>query len=228
LKLLSVLEEGFTLMVSLPKNSPEMARAAVQAGAQCLKVHINCHHFASDTRFGSWREEQSAIQEIKSAIGEVPLGLVTGETTQPGPVDLEEIAEFGFDFWDLFCRYTPPEFLELPEMGRMVAIDNTWQPWLVQSLHGLGVHVIEASIIPRDGYRGELSLEDVCRYERLARSSPMPILIPTQRAVKPEQVRYLRRAGAAGITIGAVVTGLGPDSLKEATNAFRWAIDDLA
>lgn len=227
MKLLSVLQEGFTLMVSLPKNSPELAQAAIDAGAQCLKVHVNCHHFASDTRFGSWAEEKAVISEIKAICGDVPLGLVTGEQTQPSTDDLEEISNFGFDFWDLFCRYTPPEYLDLPNMGRMVAIDSSWEPWLVKALGALGVNVIESSIIPRDQYRGGLNLEDLCRYERLARTSDMPILIPTQRAIRPEQVKYLKRAGAAGITIGAVVTGLENPGFKDAVSAFRWAIDDL-
>jgi hypothetical protein len=228
LRLLKTLRKGFTLMVSLPKNCPDLARAAVEAGAECLKVHINCHHFASDTRFGNWHEEKVVISEIKDACGKIPLGLVSGEQTQPGRADLDEIEEFGFDFWDLFCRFTPPEFLDLPNMGRMVAIDSSWEPWLIKALADLHVDVIESSIIPRDNYRGELNLEDVARYHRLAQCSTMPILIPTQKAIKPEQVRYLKRAGAAGITIGAVVTGLEPKSLKEATSAFRWAIDDMS
>lgn len=226
MKLLDVLKGGFTLMVSLPKNSPELARAAVEAGAQCLKVHINCHHFASDTRFGSWAEEKAVISEIKGICGDIPLGLVTGEEKQPSAEDLAEISSFGFDFWDLFCRYTPPEFLGLP-MGKMVAIDSSWEPWLVKSLAHLGVDVIESSIIPRDQYRGDLNLEDLARYARLARKSPMPILIPTQRAIKPAQIPYLQQAGAAGITIGAVVTGLEANSLAETTAAFRTAIDAL-
>lgn len=228
MKLLNVLGEGFTLMVSLPKNSPEMAKAAVDAGAQCLKVHINCHHFASDTRFGTWDDEREAITEIKSAIGDVPLGVVTGESNQPEGEELEEVCNFGFDFWDLFCRYTPPEFMDIPNMGRMVAIDSTWKPWLVESLHSLGVNVIESSIIPRDSYHSALSLEDLACYERLANCSAMPILIPTQKAIKPEQVSYLSRIGAAGITIGAVVTGLGVKGLGETTAAFRRAIDQLS
>ena len=227
MKLLNVLKDGFTLMVSLPKNSPELARAAVDAGAQCLKVHINCHHFASDTRFGSWAEEKAIFSEIKEICGDIPLGLVTGEENQPNADDLAEISSFGFDFWDLFCRYTPPEFLGLPNMGKMVAIDSSWEPWLVESLAQLGVDVIESSIIPRDQYRGDLNLEDLARYARLARSSSMPILIPTQRAIKPTQIPYLQQAGAAGITIGAVVTGLEASSLASTTAAFRQAIDAL-
>lgn len=223
MKLLSVLGGGFVLMVSLPKNSPEMAAAAVQAGARCLKVHINCHHFASDTRFGSWSEEKAVIGEILAAAGDVPVGIVTGETEQPSPADLEEIVAAGFDFWDLFGRYAPAEYLDLP-LGKMVAVDSSWTPALVQHLGRLGVDVIESSIIPRDHYRSGLSLVDLATYAHLAESSPIPILIPTQKAVRPDQVRLLQRAGAAGITIGAVVTGLFVDSLRRATESFTQAL----
>lgn len=227
MKLLSVLQSGFTLMVSLPRNCPEMAQAAVAAGAQCLKVHLNCHHFASNTQFGSWSQEKSRIAEIRAICGSVPLGIVTGEAEQPSPDDLHEIAAFGLDFWDLFCRFTPPEFLQLPGLGKMVAIDSGWQPWLVESLSQLGVDVIESSIVPRDLYGSPLNLEDVARYQWLARCSPMPILIPTQKAILPQQVGALRQAGAAGITIGAVVTGTDQASFGERVQAFHEAIASL-
>lgn len=227
MKLLDTLKSGFTLMVSLPKNDPALAEAAIKAGARCLKVHVNCHHFASDTRFGSWSAEKSVIKEILSVMGDVPLGIVTGEAEQPSAADLDEICHSGIDFWDLFCRYTPPEYMDLPNLGRMVAIDSSWEPWLVESLHALGVNVIESSIIPRDLYRSPLNLEDVARYRRLAQSSEMPILIPTQKDIKPHQVGSLKKAGAAGITIGAVVTGLEAASLSEATSAFAEAIAKL-
>lgn len=223
MKLLSVLGGGFVLMVSLPKNSPEMAEAAVRAGARCLKVHINCHHFASDTRFGSWKEEKAVIGEILAAAGGVPVGIVTGEAQQPSLEDLEEIVEADFDFWDLFGKFAPPEFLDLP-MGKMVAVDSSWTPALVTQLGRLGVNVIESSIIPRDQYRSPLSLVDLATYAHLAESSPIPILIPTQKAIEPHQVPLLRRAGAAGITIGAVVTGLEVDSLRRATENFALAL----
>lgn len=227
MKLLEVLKEQFTLMVSLPKNDPALAEAAIKAGAQCLKVHVNCHHFASDTHFGSWTEEKPVIEEILSVMGDVPLGIVTGEATQPSAKDLEEISESKIDFWDLFCRYTPPEYVDLRNLGRMVAIDSSWEPWLVESLGALGVNVIESSIIPRDLYRSDLNLEDVARYRRLAQCSPMPILIPTQKAIKPHQVSSLQRAGAAGITIGAVVTGLEKAGIADATAAFAEAINTM-
>lgn len=216
-------------MVSLPKNHTDLAKAALQAGAQCLKVHINCDHYASNTHFGSWIQEKAAISEILSLCQahNVPLGLVTGEEHQPSPDELQEISSFGFDFWDLFCRFTPPQYLDLPHLARMVAIDSAWEPWLVQALADLGVDVIESSIVPRDRYHSALNLEDLARYHRLAKACPLPILIPTQKAITPDQVSYLAQAGAAGITIGAVVTGLEASTLGSTTLAFRQAIDKL-
>lgn len=211
-------------MVSLPRNRPELALAAVESGAEILKVHLNCHHFASDTRFGSWSEERSVLQEILSAV-QVPVGLVTGEETQPSADEWAGFADFGFDFWDLFARYTAPGCFDVARLGRMVAVDDSWSSEMVQDMVSLGVDVFEASIIPRTSYRTPLNLVDLTRYRALARACGVPIMVPTQKAVQPSEVGWLRKVGAAGITIGAIVTGLEESSLRDATARFRAAID---
>lgn len=225
--LLQVIARHFTLMVSLPKNTPEMARAAIEGGAHAIKVHLNCHHFASDTRFGSWAHERPALLEVLSAAEGVPVGLVTGEETQPSDEELQEIQKTGFDFWDLFARYTPPQFLRLPGLVRMVAVDSMWTPEMIVWMARLGVQIIESSIIPREQYRSPLNLIDLTAYARLAKVCPIPILVPTQKAVRPQDVEFLAQVGTAGITIGAVVTGNAPDSLREATAEFRTAVNEV-
>src|ERR1035441_9551661 len=127
-KLAQLLAERFQLMVSLPQNRPELALAAVESGANAIKVHLNCHHFASGTTFGSWIEEKSKIREFLAAVN-VPVGIVTGDTTQPSLEEMHEIMAADFDFWDLFAAHTPPEWLQLP-IGRMVAVDDSWDPQL--------------------------------------------------------------------------------------------------
>jgi hypothetical protein len=225
MSLLSILARRFVLMVSLPKNDPQLARAAVEAGAQCLKVHLNCHHFASGTTFGTWQEEKSSISEVLAAV-DVPVGIVTGEETQPSPDDLAEIEQAGFDFWDLFARFTPPAHFQL-KLGRMVAVDSQWTPEMMQALEKIGVHIIEGSIVPKTEYRTPLHLVDLANYLRLAQASQMPVLIPTQKAVQPHEVGALQKVGAAGLTIGAVVTGLDESSLRSATSRFAEAIAAL-
>ena len=224
-KLLSLLSRKFVLMVSLPKNDPKLALAAVESGAQCLKVHINCHHFASGTTFHAWKEERKAILEVLSAV-DVPVGIVTGEETQPDAEDLADIQSQRFDFWDLFAKFTPPGHLKLP-MGRMVAVDSGWTPDLMKALEELGIHIIEGSIVPKTEYRTPLNLVDLANYLRLAQASKMPVLIPTQKAVQPHEVGALQKSGAAGLTIGAVVTGLEEASLRAATRGFAEHIEDL-
>ncbi|MCE7872034.1 hypothetical protein DYH09_16870 [bacterium CPR1] len=217
---------AFRLMVSLPKNRVDMALAAVEAGAEILKVHLNCHHFASDTRFGSWRDEKPVLREILDAV-RVPVGIVTGEETQPTAAEWAELSGFGFDFWDLFARYTAPGCFDVPGLGRMVAVDDSWTGEMVQDMVKLGVDVFEASIIPRTQYRTPLNLVDLTRYAALGRAARVPIMVPSQKALRPDEVGWLRRVGASGVTIGAIVTGLEPDGLRAATASFRAAIDAL-
>lgn len=226
-KLMRTLARQFALMVSLPKNDPKLAEAAVRAGAQVLKVHLNCHHHASGTTFGSWVEEQGVIREILSAAGTgVAVGVVTGEAVQPSREQLLEIEASGLEFWDLFAKFTPPAHFKL-NMGRMVAVDSTWSEELLKDLQMFGVQVIEGSVVPKTEYGTDLNLVDLCTYARLCRVSDMPVLIPTQKKIKPEEVGLLRQAGAAGITIGAIVTGLELSSLEDATARFAKAIQAL-
>ena len=68
---------------------------------------------------------------------------------------------------------------------------------------------------------------DLATYLRLTKASKMPVLIPTQKAVQPREVGVLQQVGAAGLTIGAVVTGLEESSLRAATRSFAEHIEDL-
>ena len=44
---------SFTVVVSLPANDLDLARAALDAGAQAIKVHCNVWHRASGHTFGT-------------------------------------------------------------------------------------------------------------------------------------------------------------------------------
>ncbi len=224
--LLKALDERFILLVSIPRNEMALARAAAEAGADAIKVHLNCEHFASGTRFGSWSQEKPVITEIRAAL-DIPVGIVTGAEDLPAPEDLAEIRWAGFDFWDLFAHHTPPCYLDWAEMAHMVAVDPTWTPDFVGDLVNLGVQVIESSIIPRPQYRTRLTAADLARYAALVRAAGVPVVVPTQKAVRPDEVQYLHRVGARGLAIGAVVTGHEVEGLRETVGSFRKAIDAL-
>ena len=225
-RLLQALSERFILLVSIPRNELALARAAAEAGADAIKVHLNCEHFASGTRFGSWAQEKAEIARIREEL-RIPVGIVAGAEQLPPDEDLAEIRQAGFDFWDLFAHHVPPGYLDWTEMAHMVAVDPTWTPEFVGDLVRLGVEVIESSIVPRTQYRSPLTAADLARYAALVRAAGVPVVVPTQKAVIPEEVSYLHRVGARGLAVGAVVTGHEVEDLRAAVSAFRRAIDGL-
>ena len=117
------LASKFVLLVSLTRNDPHLARIALENGADAIKVHLNCAHFASGTNFGSWEEEKVRVLEVAQVVQpHIPLGIVTGAEEVPPEADLEDIGRQGFDFWDLFANHLPPAYLDWPKMGRMAAV----------------------------------------------------------------------------------------------------------
>ena len=64
LKAVAAQKRSMLLIASLPRNDPELARAAFDAGVDVAKIHINVHHHASNTHFGTLDEES-----LESALG---------------------------------------------------------------------------------------------------------------------------------------------------------------
>ena len=49
-------ERKMTLIMSMPVNEPEVMQAALDAGADVVKVHVNLLHRASGNSFGTLEE----------------------------------------------------------------------------------------------------------------------------------------------------------------------------
>ncbi|MFP4248295.1 MAG: hypothetical protein ACLFU7_01475 [Armatimonadota bacterium] len=225
-----MLREGFSLLVSLPRNDPQMAQAALDAGADGLKAHIGLEHFASGLSTASLDEEEDALREICSL--EAPVGIVPG--VGEGLASREEmlrLAEVGIDFFDLYATDMPAWMLRMDEcpLSVMVAFSATCRPWgLVEYVAAPSrPAMIEASIAAHESYGGPLTAADVSEYARIATRADQPVIVPTQKAVLPEEVAVLNDAGVAGLLIGAIVTGAEVASIAEATARFREAIDAL-
>ncbi len=214
--------------MSLPRNDVELARAAIEGGADALKVHLNVHHHASGTLFRTWREERDVIRRIVSQAN-VPVGIVPGAQTMASDEELSEIAAAGIDFWDAFVHHALPRMLERNDLGCMMAVNFQFPLERAALVGQLGARVIEASIVPPDEYTSPLTAHDLVSYRVLAEhAAPTPIVIPSQRRYLPRDVPHLQRAGARGIVIGAVVTGHDAHSLRDATRAFRTEIDRMS
>ncbi len=223
-----MLRSRFGLLVSLPRNDASLARAALEAGADGLKVHINLEHFASGLSTGSLDEEAPALQEIVD-LG-APVGIVPGAGEKIATrEELYRLAEIGIDFFDLYGQDMPAWMLALEDcaMSVMVAFSATHRPWaLVERLSDRSrPDMIEASILPHDAYGRPLTAADVSEYAGIARRVTQPVVVPTQKAILPDEVGVLMDAGVAGILIGAIVTGTEAEQMAGATERFRTAID---
>lgn len=215
------------LLVSLPRNDLDLAQAALAGGAQCLKVHLNVHHHASGTHFGSLEEEGPVLEKIVS-LG-VPVGIVPGgEAAMASRSDMERLAQMGIDFFDAYIHDMPPWMLELDTaMSRMLALSYRQRDSdFSLGPYAAGCDMIEASIIEPDGYGQPLTSTDLHLYEQITNRYPdLPVAVPTQRRIRPDQVAELTAIGVQGILIGAIVTGRQANTLEAATRRFRAALD---
>ena len=215
-----------TLIVSLPENSAELAKTAEKAGADALKVHINVKHKASETKFGTFEEEKSKLSEIVKAV-KIPVGIVPGEETCATEEEMENLRRMGFDFFDMYLRVMPSYMLQLKGMAKVVAIDEKYTVDKIFGLRRLGADALEAAIVPESGYGKELTVGDLQHYITLAISTEIPVIVPSQRAVKVSEVPIIHDTGVKGLMIGAIITGTIPKSIAETTAAFRVAVDNL-
>jgi putative N-acetylmannosamine-6-phosphate epimerase len=216
--------EEFTLMVSLPRNDVRLAQAALEGGAQSLKVHLNVEHFASGTRFGSFDEERENIARIVDAAGSVPVGIVPGGTPFATEEEFSALAEIGVDFFDAYPADAPPWTLTQRHLGRMLAAFEGATAEIMMTLEEAGMEMCEASIMNHTEYGRDLTVLDVARYRELANCLDGPVIVPSQKRVVPRDVEALRQAGVKGLLIGAIVTGREAESVQSATRSFREAL----
>ncbi|MEU6799132.1 hypothetical protein ABZ907_46215 [Nonomuraea wenchangensis] len=197
------------LLVSLPRNDTALAQAASQAGADGLKVHTNVRHRASGTAFGSLDAEREALRGIL-ALG-VPTGLVVGAA---GSVSLAEMAaaqDMGFDYFDVYAADAPAGYVEAcGPVTPMVALGPGDGPSQARALVRQGCRALELSTLEPDRYGTPLTLATLARLEAVASAVDVPVIVPSQHALVPDDLASLRDAGAAAVLLGAVVTGADP------------------
>ena len=219
--------DRFSLIVSLPQNNMEVARAAIRGGADLVKVHINASHRASGNHFGTLEEERPFLTALLSE-SPVPVGLVLGQDPEIIRGDLPELMRMGFQFGSVYLGHAPAAFLLQDKITKMLAVDVNSTPEEVRGLKKLGCEYLEGSIIAPELYHTPLNALDLLRYQNLVEFSGLPVIIPTQKKVRPDEVEAIARCGVASLMIGAVVTGKEAEGIESATAAFKKEIMKLS
>ena len=222
--------QKFSLVVSLPSNDLELAKAALDGGAHAVKVHCNVWHRASGHTFGTYGENKDFLRELIAVCGEVPVGLVPGTSEAfITEAELRELEEMGLSFISAYSHHLPSFALDSRKITNAVAIGPDYTESVLEAIRDSDLPVLECSVIPGEGYGMALTCADILRYSSIVKRTGKPCIIPTQKKIRPEDVKYLYRAGCKALMIGAVVLGQNPDpdTVREITAAFRAAVDAL-
>lgn len=223
-------EAKFTLLVSLPKNDIEYAKAAIAAGADGIKVHINAFHYASNQKYGSLEAERPFLEAVTALAKEhnLILGIVPGDDGDYAlDEDFIELEKMGFDFISSYIHTTPAHLLKHSnlEICGALSFETKHQ---ADRLNQTNVEVVEASIVEHKFYRKPLSILDIIDYSDIVSKTDKPLLIPTQKDIKPQDIELLYKIGCKGILLGAVVfKEEGIEPFIDAIKGYRIAIDKL-
>ncbi|WNR44848.1 hypothetical protein [Paenibacillus roseipurpureus] len=218
-------KEGLQLLVSLPSNDVELAKAALAEGADGLKVHMNVSHRASGNSFGPLGHYEATFQEIRS-LYEGPFGIVPGGAMAEVKRDeIEKLPALGVDFFSIYAHHMSTFLLGAKGLSKTFATDPAFDLKLVEGAKAFGMDALEASIIPGDEYGSPLHFGDLMKYRFLVQHARVPVIVPSQRKLTPEDVPALSECGVKALLIGAVVTGRSKEGIQRAVSAFREAID---
>lgn len=221
-------QNPFSLVASLSANDLDLAKAALDAGADAVKVHMNVHHVASNSQFGSFEDNREFLTKLLEMAGERPVGAVLGGgdayITQEEKLELEEM---GLDFVSCYAEHFPAFMLKGDKITKMVALHDTYET-VLPAVKNSEIQVVEASIMHASQYGTPLTYFDLLQYRKICEAVTQPVLIPTQKKIRPDEVFALRDAGCKAVMIGAVVVGEPTaEAWGKTTRAFRNAIDEF-
>lgn len=226
-KLIKLLKEkSMTLIVSLPQNSSELAKAAQEGGADAIKIHMNIKHAASGIVFGDFEEEKMMIEDIMNKV-KIPVGIVPGNEVLPQEKDMAALKKMGIDFFDLFYNRIPNWMFDLKGFGKIAALDEDYSIDKLIELKDMRMDSFEAAVVPHSEYGKDLTVSDLQNYITIAVSSPLPVIVPTQKFIRVSDVPLLWDAGISALMIGTIVAGDTPETIYEATKKYKSAIENL-
>ena len=219
-------DNRFSVIAALPRNDLALAEAALEGSAGCQGA-LQC--LAPRQRKYVWHlcRKQDFLRELIALCGDVPVGLVPGgEDAYINEEERLELEEMGLSFFSSYAQYVPCHMMESTRLSSMIAIGTDYTQNTLDAVRASAIDVLECSIQPGENYGTSMNYADILRYSDIAAKTAKPCVVPTQRRIRPEEVRHLAAAGCKAIMIGAVVMGgARPEDVKRATAAFRAAAD---
>ncbi|MEO9299901.1 hypothetical protein [Devosia alba] len=211
---------AFPIIVSLPRHDLDLARAAFEAGAGAIKVHLNAFHRASGTRFGSYAAERPFLEQL-AKLG-APMLVMAGQETVPTLNELNALADLGFEGFNVYVDHLQPHMLQ-SRLRPMPALSSTSTDADTMRLAAIPGAMLEASIMDFADYGTALTPADIARYAHIAGQSSAPVIAPSQKKFTPADMPALRGSGMAALLLGVIVTGTTPKDMLSRVAAFTKA-----
>lgn len=211
----------FSILVSPFNSDLKLIDIFIKNGINIIKFHINITHPVSNYKFKNWDKEKENLINLILENPNITVGLVPGNIKE----DIEEInyieLESYIDFIDIFIDSFTTYYLNIPKnIEKVVAINRVLNKEELKILDYLKISAIEASIIDKFEYGLPLTLDDILNYSQLVNNSTIPVLIPTQKYIKPKDIKLLYEIGAKGIVLGGI--SLTTDYTKVEKNLYEF------
>lgn len=213
------------VLVSLGRHDLDLARAAVDAGVFGIKFHLNAFHRASGTTFGSFAEERPFIEAL-AELGK-PMLVMSGQETQPTLPELEALAGYGVEGWNIYLKHVQPHLYDAP-LTPILALDSDSDEADINAIRAIPGAMVEASIGRFPEYGQPLHETDLARFADIVRMAGRPVIAPSQKRFTPANMPRLKAAGIGAVLVGAVVTGLEPEALFSAVAPIVEAAAQIA
>jgi hypothetical protein len=222
-----LLDQPMGFIISLPANDLQLAKAAIEEGADAVKFHINVHHRATGNIYLSTSEYKDLFHEVRSSF-DGAMGIVLGDKTSAVTKDeVQQCVQLGFDYYSLYVQHVPSFLLQQNEIAKTCALPQDFDLNLLSQIKALGTDAIEVSTVHKDDYGTPFNMEDALYYSYIREQVNLPIIIPSQRRLIPEDVATLKSIGTDAIMLGAMSIGKTEESIRQVVSSFRNEIDRL-
>ena len=211
-----------TVIVSLPKNDIDMAQAAIDAGADGIKMHLNATHRASGTTYGSLDEEREILQKLCSL--DTLVGVVPGQDVAVVRRTLTNLSEFPIDFIDGFAHHLPSGAKEISGLPTWAAPTSEYDFEEILALGQTSIDAIEAALFPKDEYGSPFSVRHLAQYISLAEELSIPVIVPTQLELTPDDAAQLVDNGITNFLLGSIVLGSSSETIYDTTIEYVKAL----
>lgn len=209
------------IIVSLPDNRLDLAEAAIEAGADGLKFHINVQHRASGNNFKDLDQYTDLFKKIREDFTG-PMGIVIGDVIDKvDQIDTKKLKEIGFNYFSLYAKDIPSKMMLQNDIERTVAIDFNYSPSEIKAVEDFGFEAIELSIVKKENYGERLDFEDMLAYKNYRNNTSLPLIVPSQKRLVPEDLTILSEVGINAVMLGAVTIGSTTKSIYNTISEFH-------